>query len=384
MIKFLCEYLRINTAHPNPDYEAAINLFKNYAQQDEFLVHELRLPSGNPVLIITLQGSNPTLPALALNHHMDVVPAYNDKEWMHPPFAGTKHENLIIGRGTQDMKGVGIVHYAALKEIKESGFVPKRTIHLMLVPDEERGGFFGTKEFVAHQQFQDLNIGYVLDEGMPSGNNRELLIKVGERTPIQIRITSKGKSGHASNLMHDNCIHALINFLGELVQKQEVQRSKSHDQEPGNLVSYHLTSLTTHNTALNVIPAHAQATIDIRVPSHCSLNEILNDFESLIKKHENLTYEIVATSKERLKPGSTNSEFYKTLKESILTYEITPKPFIFEATTDARFYSDIGLETLGFTPFTSAPNLHGTDESITIEDLELGKKIMCKFLRKFC
>src|SRR3990167_7796384 len=182
MIHLLKEYLAINTAHPHPDYQAVVALFKKHAFKDGFLVSELTLPSGNPVVIITLQGSSQELPALALNHHMDVVPADNGDEWISPPFAGAVYNNVIYGRGTQDCKGLGVAQYAALKQLKQSGSEPLRTIHCIIVPDEECGGFYGTKEFVEHPLFPSLNIGYVLDEGMPSSNNKDLLIKIDERT----------------------------------------------------------------------------------------------------------------------------------------------------------------------------------------------------------
>ena len=134
-------------------------------------------------------------------------------EWLFPPFAGTVHNGLLYGRGAQDCKGLGVAHYAALQQLKKSGVQPARTIHLIMVPDEERGGFHGTKQFVEHPLFAALNIGYVLDEGMPSGNMQELLIKVDERTPIQIRVTSTGTQSHASGLLHHNCIYDLADFL---------------------------------------------------------------------------------------------------------------------------------------------------------------------------
>jgi len=382
MITLLQEYLAINTAHPHPDYKAVIALFKECAHTDGFLVTEFALPSGNSALVITLQGSSPELPALALNHHMDVVPADNAAQWKFPPFAGTVHEGLMYGRGTQDCKGVGVVQYGALKKLKQSGLSVARTIHCVLVPDEERGGFFGTKEFVAHPDFAALNIGYVLDEGMASGDDSVLLIKVDERTPLQIRVTSVGTQGHGSILLHHNCAHALINFLADVAALQVAQ---CHQQiEAGKLVSLQVTSLSTNNVALNVIPSQAQATIDVRIPSHMTLDAGVALLDALVRKHENLMYEVVATSQERFTAVDIDQPFYQTLAGAVAQQGLMPKPFAFEATTDARFYSHRGIQALGFTPFTVAANLHGTDESIRVTDLQQGTTILYNFLRAFC
>ena len=61
-----------------------------------------------------------------------------------------------------------------------------------------------------------------------------------------------------------------------------------------------------------------------------------------------------------------------------------PKPFAFEATTDARFYSHKGIQAIGFTPFTVTPNLHGTNEYIHITDLTQAIAIFYNFLHAFC
>lgn len=383
MITFLQDYLRINTVYPYPDYQGAVTLFRERALHDDFLVTEIQLPSGNSVLIITLQGSSPELPALVLNHHMDVVPANNTHEWTHPPFAGMVDQGRIYGRGAQDCKGLGVAQYAALQRLKHEGAQPVRTIHCILVPDEERGGFQGMKEFVDHPIFNTLNIGYVLDEGMPSGDDSVILIKTDERTPLQIGITARGIQGHASMLFHDNCVHTLVSFLQEMVTLHEDKKRSALD-EPGKHISMQITSLITDNKALNVIPSYAHATIDIRVPSHLSFDDIFILLNELMKKYPQIGYEILATSKERLTPLSTDSYFYQELSKAISDCGFTPRPFSFEATTDARFYSNRGIPVIGLTPFTIAPNLHGTDEYIRIKDFEQARDSIYSFLKKFC
>src|SRR5271170_1187988 len=100
MITLLQDYLAIKTVYPHADYNAVIALFKKHAISDGFLTREITLPSGNPVLIITFVGSDASLPALALNHHMDVVPAENEAQWEFPPFEGRVYGERIYGRGT--------------------------------------------------------------------------------------------------------------------------------------------------------------------------------------------------------------------------------------------------------------------------------------------
>jgi aminoacylase len=384
MITVLQEYLALKTVHPHADYAAVISLFKRQALADGFITREIMLPSGNPVLIITLEGSDSSLPALALNHHMDVVPADNAEQWDYPPFEGHLENDFIYGRGTQDCKGLGVVQYGALRELKKRHAQPVRTIHCIMVPDEERGGYCGAKEFIAHPEFASLNIGFVLDEGMPSGNEQELLLKIDERTPIQIRVTSVGPQGHASGIHHENGIHALVQFLACVTDFHDAQKELTQHEQPGTLISMHITSLAAHNSALNVIPTHASATIDMRIPSRITAAEGIAIIERLLACYPSLRYEILATSKERLRPLSIDALFYRTLATAVEKNGFTPRPFAFEATTDARFYSSCGIETIGFTPFTVTPNLHGTNEYIRVSDLRNGIAILNDFLHAFC
>lgn len=384
MIMLLQKYLKIKTVYPSCNYDEVVALFQNQATEDGLESQLIRLPCGNPVLIITVLGTDPDLPALALNSHMDVVPADNASEWNYPPFAGIIENGIIYGRGAQDCKGVGVAQYGALRQIKQRNIQPARTIHLILMPDEERGGFEGAKEFIAHPIFDSLKIGFVLDEGIASGDEKELLIKIDERTPIQVRITSKGPQGHASGLFHENCVHTLIKMLKDVALFNTQQQELTQKTEAGKYASIHITSLTAPNGALNVIPPMAQATLDMRIPSSVSLENGIALIENFMNSYSGISYEVLMTSKERCSRVSLDSSFYEVVANVIARHGIVPRPFVFEATTDARFYSHRGIEAIGFSPFTDIPNLHGTNESIRVKDVEQGIALVYDFLDAFC
>lgn len=383
MLELLKRYVRINTAHPRPDYKQAIALFRTQALVDGFGVKEIELPSGNPVLIITLPGMDPKLPSLVLNHHMDVVPVVNPDSWKFPPFQAVVENNVLYGRGTQDCKGLGVVHYGALRQLKQYNKQLARTVHMFLVPDEEVGGYKGTKEFLGHPIFKTLNVGYFLDEGMPSGNSKTLFIKIDEKTPVQIQVISNGSLGHASKMNHHNAIHELVNFLSSVVAYHNQQSCRNHACQSDG-ISMHITSLVSDAGLLNVIPEQAKATIDIRVPSRIKLDIVIGMIDRLIAHYKSLSYEIIATSKERCTRASMTSNFYCMLVAAIERGGVQAQPFEFEATTDARFYCAQAIEALGFTPFKCDANLHGTNESITFDDLEQGISIIYEFLLLFC
>lgn len=389
MISFLQKYLTIDTAQSNPDYEAVCTFFKLQAEIDGLLYHKIILPSKRPVVVITYQGTEPSLPSLILNHHMDVVPALNTEQWLRPPFSGAIHNDMIIGRGVQDMKAVGVVHYWALKTLKDANIQPRRTIYLIAVPDEEVGGFTGTQQFIETEYFKSMNVGFILDEGIPSGDPMTLAIKVSERKPIQIEIITTGSLAHSSKLNCFNVIHELTTILNKIISEHQKQQKKSGSIDDGLLLSMNITSLTAgvhinNKTSLNVVPETASATIDIRVPPTMRLQEALNFIENIITEHKNSRYIVHATVTDQIIEHDYHTLLYNALEQTIHNYDIACKPLFFEASSDLRYYKLLGLDGVGFTPFTCQDAIHCTNESLPISDLIQGKNIMTHFLKNFC
>ena len=112
------EYIRVNTMQPNPDYKAAEEFIHKYGDELglEFSSHECI--TGKPCSVLTWKGSEPELPSILLNSHIDVVPVF-PSQWDHEPFSAHKTEDgWIYGRGTQDMKCVGIWYMEAIRVLK--------------------------------------------------------------------------------------------------------------------------------------------------------------------------------------------------------------------------------------------------------------------------
>ena len=82
----------------------------------------------------------------AILAHLDVVPAGSG--WKYPPFGGVINDDpsdggvtgtKIWGRGAMDDKGPAMVCLYALKALKDEGFMPRRTIKLIVGCNEECG-----------------------------------------------------------------------------------------------------------------------------------------------------------------------------------------------------------------------------------------------------
>jgi len=388
-VKNLCDYIKIDTSHPSPNYHNVFELFSNMASEDGFECKKIDLASGCSVLVILQRGLDSTLPALALNHHMDVVAAQDLDTGKHDSFSGVFENEIVYGRGTQDMKGVGVVHYQALRAIKKLHGLSQRTICLILVPDEEIGGFSGVGSLVQSPEFKKLNIGYVLDEGIASGDETKLLIKVTERKVLQLKIDCIGQAAHSSRLMAKNPVHSLVKFLSAITEFQHQQQINIGQQAPGNCLSMNVTYLNGgfvrgEAISINSIPASCCVIIDVRVPPSILLKEVKRFFDDFSKRYSDIKITFLAESFDIDYKPYSDSYFYNVLKTSIIGCGLCVEDCFAEEASDLRFYLQSGIEGFGLSPFTIKENIHGLDECLRVRDLEIGISVFYEFLKKFC
>lgn len=176
------EYLRLKTVHPEPHYDAALRFLDRIAEELDLPLKKIEVFPHRVVSIMTWEGTNPAFKSILLNSHTDVVPVYQE-HWKYDAFMAVKDaEGNIYARGTQDMKSVTIQYIQAVRRLKAEGKKLTRTVHLMFVPDEEVGGHKGMETFVQHPEFQKLNIGFALDEGL-ANPGEAFTVFYGERNP---------------------------------------------------------------------------------------------------------------------------------------------------------------------------------------------------------
>ena len=86
---------------------------------------------------IIFKGTSENL-SLGILGHLDIIPA-DPKEWKHHPFKGEIEDGFLFARGTMDDKGPLVACLYAIKLLKDSGFVPTKTIKIIAGCDEETG-----------------------------------------------------------------------------------------------------------------------------------------------------------------------------------------------------------------------------------------------------
>lgn len=384
------EYLRIRTDHGAPDYIRAVAFLNKTVATllPTASVSVYMFVPEKPVMIIRIPGSDPDLPSIFLSSHMDVVPAENDK-WSVDPFEAAilNHgdELRLYARGTQDMKSIGMQYLEALSNLLSSSWKPLRTINVVFVPDEEIGGEDGMGQLTKSSVFSDLNVGVVLDEGLPHPD-KMFNVYYGERQPWWIHITVAGSPGHGATLPESTAsaiLHSIIDraLAFRLEQLAELNAGK----DIGEIISLNLVFLIAGTRkenlpggfVMNMIPSSASAGFDIRVPPTVSNEEMSAEIDRWITcddgsqcpgvsiKFQHQVSVPVVTSRDPVE-----NPFIVPFSKALQTAGVADRlrHGIFFASTDSRFLRKLGIPCFGFSPIERTPNLlHKHDEYITLD-----------------
>ncbi|CAH1395705.1 unnamed protein product [Nezara viridula] len=358
------EYLRIRSDHPKPDYDGCVDFVKRKADEYGLKTQIYRLDEKRPGLIVTLTGSEPSLPSILLNSHTDVVPALEDHWNYHPFGAEMDQEGNIYGRGAQDMKCVTIAQLEALRRIKLSKVQLKRTVHMTLVPDEEIGSQEGMAKFVHTQTFKNLNVGFDIDEGSAS-TDEEFFIFDKERCKWGVLIHCPGTTGHGSvyleNTAGEKLRIVIDNFMDLRKREAENVRDILH---LGNTTTINLTHLEG-GVQNNVVPPELTVGFDIRIAAdgnHENMEKWIND---VCKKAGERVYPEYIQKDAQVSLTLLNNEnpFWKTMQTVLETLGLKYFVMSCPGATDARFAREVGVPAVGFSPFNHTPRrIHADDE----------------------
>lgn len=370
-VEMFKSFLRIKTVHPKPDLDGCITFLRQQAAEIGLTVAVHEFVPGYPVVVLTRVGTQPELPSVVLNCHMDVVPVEADKWNALPagedPFtAWESADGKIYARGSQDMKCVGAGYLCALKRMQRETF--KRTVHTVWVPDEEVGGSNGMAEFVKSDAFRALKTGVALDEGLAHSDDK-YVIYYGERTALWLRFTAVGPVGHASKMPKRTASER----LGKLIEKFHHWRVRSEAKlaakpqlEIGDVTSVNVTHFYAGVTsdggktfAYNVIPADGRVVVDTRV-SHDEFEAMLRFVDELCAELD-LQVEFLngAGGRPSVPSGisSVQSSWCRLLTQQVSKYCPTVKHAVFPAATDSRYIRGVGIPAFGFSPMRQTDSL---------------------------
>jgi acetylornithine deacetylase/succinyl-diaminopimelate desuccinylase-like protein len=427
-VTILRTLIQFNTTNPPGNEEGAVKWVRDLLESNGIKSKIIARNPTRPNLIARLPG-NGSAPPLLLYGHLDVVTTQG-QNWKYPPFEGRLIDGYIWGRGALDMKGGNAIFLAAFMRAFTENLPLAGDVILAFVADEEEGGDYGAHYLTT--QFADLfhGVRHALGEfgGFPYSfaGQKFYPIMVAEKQICAMRAIIRGPGGHGSltqpegamarlaevilaieknklpvhitselRLMIDSLREYLpknLNLLMGMTLKASLTDRILNLLGPARPILEPLVRNSVNATIvqggekINVIPSEIHLGLDGRLLPGFTPDDMVDELKPVIGED----IEIVV---ERFDPGPAHLDLtlFPFLKE--LLEEADPKgipiPFLLPAVSDARFFSQLGIQTYGFIPMNLPPEfnfnqlIHAADERIPVESLEFGTSVVYNTLLKY-
>ena len=211
--------------------------------------------------VLGILGDRAAGPTLLLEGHTDVVTEGNAADWSHPPFGADLVDGRIYGRGAADMKSGLAAAMIAAAALKRSGVRLAGRLVVGALVDEE-GDMLGAKHLCRTPIGRELTAAIICE---PEDN--ELCLE--QRGVVWARVMARGRMAHgAMPEAGANPITALAALVAEAPRLERRLRAicqRSRFLRPPTVTPTVITAPTAGVPQSNVIPATAQATLDVRL-----------------------------------------------------------------------------------------------------------------------
>ncbi|GAA1338894.1 M20/M25/M40 family metallo-hydrolase [Arthrobacter roseus] len=376
---------------------------------------------GRASVVTRMPGKNPSLPALVVHGHLDVVPAQKE-DWSVDPFSGEERDGLIWGRGAVDMKDMDAMILAVLRQMRRDDVQPERDLIFGFFADEEAGGDYGASWLVDNKPELFDGATEAISEvgGFSStiGGKRAYLLQTAEKGISWLRLTAHGRAGHGSHINTDNAVTRLARavarvgdhtwpieltdttreFVGRVTELTGVEFDAENPDtllaELGTLSRF--VGATLQNTANptllksgykhNVIPGTAEALIDVRtLPGQ--EESVLEIIRHLAGEGVDVTSDHSDVSLEVPFSGDLVDSMIGALQAEDPGAPVLP--YTLSGGTDNKSLSRLGITGYGFAPLQLPDELdftgmfHGVDERVPTESLKFGTRVLNRLLTTY-
>ena len=408
-IRFLTDLVKIDTSNPPGNEGKAAEYIKSVLDKEGIASEIFESAPGRGNLVARIKGNGSKRP-LMLMGHLDVVGVERD-QWSVDPFAAVAKDGFLYGRGSHDDKAMDAANLEVFLQLHRRKIPLDRDVILLAEAGEEGTTRYGIDYLVAHH-WDEIDCEYVLNEGgaIHESNGAVDFAAVGttEKVPRAMMLVAHGSSGHASMPRLDNPIEHLGLAVGKLLAWQPPMRLNettkeyfsrlakisspedaylfTHLEEPAvqqKLAESHIAQNSMLRTSIiptlirggfriNVIPADAEATLDVRaLPNEnideltATLRKVINDPEVEVKRGD------TTNDRPAGAPSSIHSEMFQALEraqQKVFPQAVT-LPEMGTGATDSAQLRAKGVQAYGIGTLTSdedALRVHGNDERVRL------------------
>ncbi|MGC1935810.1 MAG: M20/M25/M40 family metallo-hydrolase [Candidatus Acidiferrales bacterium] len=427
-VEKLSAYVRVNTTNPPGNEIRAAEWYAKIFKAEGIPYEIAESAPGRGNIVARLKGSG-TEPALILVNHMDVVPV-SRSHWNVDPFAGLIRDGYLWGRGSIDMKSLGVVELLTFLELNRLHVPLRRDVIFLGTADEEAGGVFGAGWVVKNRPKWIAGAGFMLTEGagsLAAASGKPVYFGVGptEKTPAWLRLIATGRSGHASVPIPDSAPNHLIAALDRLRQyrppleltppveamlrshapyepepwRGRLSNPKEFLAQPGaydllatrpeilarltNTIS--ITSLQGSNKT-NIIPSEAAAELDCRLLPGWTIDRWVAQIRGIIND-PSIRVEVILNFPPAV--SSTDTPLFASIEKAV--HELDPGAGVVQTVdagfTDSHYFRDKGIVSYGFEPFAlkleDDERVHGDNERIPVKNYTDGVHLLWNVVYDF-
>ena len=222
-----------------------------------FVCH--RVDRGGVANLFARWGPKGANRSFGFNGHVDVVPVGDAGAWTQDPFGAAVVAGWMYGRGATDMKSA-VAAFAAAAVDFVTQTPPDGALILTITGDEEGPSIDGTQALLDWMGQHGERMSHCLVGEPTCPNTLGDMMKIGRRGSLTVWFAAQGVQGHSAYPHRArNPLSALVKLLTRLEAEP-----LDHGTDHFDASSLAITTIDCGNPATNVIPAKAQATVNIR------------------------------------------------------------------------------------------------------------------------
>jgi acetylornithine deacetylase len=348
---------------------------REYLDRPDIRTRTLRSPDESKANLLVEAGPEASgdRAGLVLSGHMDVVPA--GEGWSSDPFALTRRDGRLVGRGACDMKG--FLALAANLLLESVPFL-RRPLWLLFTYDEETGTAGARRLAETWTETERLPRAGIV------GEPTRLRVVHAHKGIVGLRVVVSGRGAH-SGYPHlgKSAIEPAARIavaLAGLRQQLAAERPPGHQLFPE--VPFVPLNIGTigGGTAPNVVPDRCELTITLRPLPGQDGAELVARVADTIRRAA--AGEVVDVTVDAESPAMATPVEAPVVRW-LLAEAGGEAPATESYATDAGWLQRLGLQCVLFGPGDIAV-AHRPDEFVTVDDLSAARRVLGGVIRRAC
>jgi acetylornithine deacetylase/succinyl-diaminopimelate desuccinylase len=367
------ELVRVPSENPPGDERAAAAAVRPHLEALGCQIAEIEPAPGRVSLMATLSSGRPG-PTLAVNGHLDVVPAGPLQAWEHPPYDAVVAGGVLHGRGACDMKGAIAAALHAAAALVASDVPWHGRLSFQLAADEETLGPHGTRAL--------LEAGLLAADAAVVAEPTGMRVAIAERGAAWYVLRTIGRAAHGSRPADGvSAIRAMAKLVPAVL---DLAWERSHPLLGGPSLN---VGVIRGGDKVNMVPAWCEIEVDRRTLPGETAEQVTAELRAIVERlaaaDPDFRAEIRQTAFEVACEVAPGAPIVRAATRALGALDLNTEPIGMSGATDAR----ILVEEVGVPAIVLGPGdlslAHSTAERIPVADLATAARAYARLYADF-